>query len=169
MSDRDDDLLGWIGAGIVFALMMQVAPFRWAVYALALWLGFLVVQDWWSEHELPVGDPAVAWALEGENARSDPDEQQQGYSVRGWVQNRGAEALESAVLKGRLYECPQPDDPVEHCVPVAESRDDLTLDLKPGFRTHFTVYPSFRGAGGPNPRVTWTLAEVIADNDWKSD
>lgn len=169
MNDRDNDMLGWIGAGIAFALMMQVAPFHWAVYALMLWLAALAAQDWMSEHQLPPGDKAVEWRLGREEAQSDMGAAQQLYSVGGWVQNRGSEALESAVLKGRLYECASPDNPIGRCVPVAESRDLLTLDLKPGFRTHFTVYPSFRGAGGPNPRVTWTLADVVADRDWDLD
>ena len=169
MNDRDNDMLGWIGAGIAFALMMQVAPFRWAVYALMLWLAAMAAQDWMSEHQLPPGDPAVEWRLDREEAQSDMGAAQQLYSVGGWVQNRGSEALESAVLKGRLYECALPDDPIGRCVPIAESLDLLTLDLKPGFRMHFTVYPSFRGAGGPNPRVIWTLAEVVADRDWDLD
>ena len=58
MNDRDNDMLGWIGAGTAFALMMQVAPFRWAVYVLMLWLADMAAQDWMSEHQLRPGDPA---------------------------------------------------------------------------------------------------------------
>ena len=62
-----------------------------------------------------------------------------------------------------------PDEPLDRCIPVSESHDNLTLNLKPGFRTHFTAYPQFSGAGGPNPRVVWNIRSIIADNDWKLD
>ena len=169
MSERENSLLAWVGTGIVFALMMQVAPFRWAVYALTAWLGFLFVQDLWSEHELPPSSPDAEWQIEAQDLQSNANDQQLRYSVQGWFQNRGNEALENALLVGRLYECDSPDESIDRCTPVSESHDNLTLDLKPGFRTHFTAYPQFSGAGGPNPRVVWSMRNIIADNDWKLD
>lgn len=169
VAERENDLLAWVGAGVAFALMMQVAPFRWAVYALVAWLGFLAFQDWWSEHELPASSPIAEWTIKEQALQSNADDQQLRYSVKGWFQNHGREALESAALVGRLYECDTPDQPIGRCTPVSESHDNLSLDLKPGFRTHFTVYPQFSGAGGPHPRVVWKMRNIIADNDWKLD
>ena len=168
MTDRHNSMIGWVGAGIAFALM-QITPFRWAIYLLAACLGLLAVQDWWSEHEIPSASSDVEWAIETQDVNSSATESQPVYAVTGWFRNHGTEVLESAVLSGRLYECPQPEDTIDRCIPVAESRTPLTLDLKPGFLTHFSVYPSFRGAGGPNPRVTWNMREIIADDDWLLD
>ncbi|MET1755533.1 hypothetical protein ABVV53_08680 [Novosphingobium sp. RD2P27] len=166
MTDRDDNLIGWIGTGIIFALMMQVKPFRWCVYLVVAWLGLLAVQDWWSEHEIPAGSSSVEWAIEAQELNSASPDRQPVFTVEGWFRNHGDEALESAVLAGRLYECPHPESDIELCIPVAESSTPLTLDLKPGFLTHFLAYPAFRGAGGPNPRIEWEIQDVIADSDW---
>ena len=85
MPERENSLLAWVGTGIVFALMMQVAPFRWAVYALTAWLGFLFVQDWWSEHELPAGSAEAEWQIEAQDLQSNASDQHLRYSIGSWI------------------------------------------------------------------------------------
>lgn len=163
-NDRNTVLEG-IAAGILFALLMQFRPFRWVVYALLLWAGFLWAQDWWSEHRLPEDTPVLAWSLERGEQQPAFSERTLTYHVGLRVQNRGEEMLQSATLLGTLYECASPDDPIDACTPVDRSRSHLALDLPPGFVHRLTVYPAFSHAGGPNSRASWRLIEIVADRD----
>jgi hypothetical protein len=165
LNDRNSNMLEWALLGVTFALLMQVRPFRWAFYALLAWGGFLMVQDWWSEHVLPDDTPAFAWGIEGAEPNVWSGKDSPTYDVSLWFQNRGYEEIQDVQLIGTLYECAAPDTLLDGCTPVDREVTALTLDLAPGFRQHRKETVSFHNAGGSNPRVGWRIGHIVADSD----
>lgn len=166
LTNHRSSALESIALGILFALLMQVRPFRWAVYALLGWGAFLWVQDWWSEHPLPDDTPALAWSVEEATAQPVFSTGNPSWRVTVRAVNRGTETIQSATLEGTLYECPDEGAALTACTPVDRSRDHLALDLPPGFVHHLSIYPAFHHAGGQGAlRVTWRITHIIADRD----
>lgn len=165
LNDRNSNALDWALGGIAFALMMQYRPFRWMVFVVLGWAAFLMVQDWWSEHELPDNTPALAWGTEGTDASIWSGADNPTYEIRLWFQNRSKEEIQEVQLVGTLYECPSSELPIGDCTPVDRELDALRLDLAPGFRQHRKETLGFHNAGGPNPRVIWAIRHIVADGD----
>jgi hypothetical protein len=165
LNDRNSNMLEWALVGVSFALLMQFRPLRWVFCALLVWGGFLMVQDWWSEHVLPDNTPALVWGIEDATHNAWSGDDVPAYDVSLWIQNRGREEIRDVQLVGTLYECPAPDTRPGACTPVDRETAALTLDMAPGFRQHRKETVTFHNAGGPNPRVDWRISHIVADSD----